>query len=124
FYFLKPDNYIFPVLSMVHFLYIYVFWSKITENGLPSPKMRNIEYALYPIMIVYFFKVYDSLQILGSVSQLGEQMVPATFKPMATITLILYSMLFLVTLYTFRLRKKYIGNYNFENYNDNLNIWQ
>lgn len=124
FYFLKPDNYIFPILSMAHFLYLYVVWFKITEDELPDPKMRNIEYALYAIMIVYVFKIYDSVQVLNSVPQFGEHVIPASFMPMGIIILALYIILSLLTLYTFWLRRKYIGAYNFENYNDNLNIWQ
>ena len=52
FYFLKVDNYIFPILTSIHLLYLYVVWFKITEDELPDPKMRNIEYVLYAIMIV------------------------------------------------------------------------
>ncbi|RIV68779.1 hypothetical protein [Flagellimonas aequoris] len=124
FYFLKPDNYIFPILSMVHFLYLYVVWFKISEEELPDPKMRNIEYVLYAIMIVYVFKIYDSMTVLNSITEYGEHVIPATFKPVATVTLVLYSILPILTIYTFWLRKRYVGIYNFENYNDNLNIWQ
>ncbi len=124
FYFTKPDNYIFPILSSVHFLYLYVIWFKISEDELPDPKMRNIEYILYGVMVVYFFKIYDSVTVLNSVEAFSEHIIPATFKPMATLTLVLYSILPILTLYTFWLRKQYIGEYNFDNYNDNLNIWQ
>ncbi|MBO0323269.1 hypothetical protein J0X14_13250 [Muricauda sp. CAU 1633] len=124
FYFTKPDNYIFPILSSVHFLYLYVIWFKISEEELPDPKMRNIEYVLYAIMIVYFFKIYDSAMVLNSIETYGEHIIPASFKPMATLILVLYSILPILTLYTFWLRKRYVGVYNFENYNDNLNIWQ
>ena len=124
FYFLKADNYIFPLLASVHFLYLYVVWFKISEGELPDPKMRNIEYVLYAIMIVYVFKIYDSAQVLGSVTYYEEHVIPTTFKPVATLTLVLYSILPILTIYTFWLRKKYVGVYNFENYNDNLNIWQ
>jgi len=124
FYFFKADNYIFPILASVHFLYLYVIWFKITEYEMPDPKMRNIEYILYAIMIVYLFKVYDSVSVLNSIEAYGEQVIPDTFKPMATLAVVLYSVLPILTLYTFWLRKRYIGVYNFENYNDNLNIWQ
>ncbi|RIV30717.1 hypothetical protein D2V08_16730 [Flagellimonas lutimaris] len=124
FYFFKPDNYIVPILTSVHFIYLYVVWFKIVEDELPDPKMRNIEYALYTIMIVYFFKIYDSAIVLNSVDVYGEHVIPATFKPMAALILVLYCVLPILTLYTFWLRKRFIGVYNFENYNDNLNIWQ
>lgn len=124
FYFLKPDNYIIPILTSVHFVYLYVIWFKITEDELPDPKMRNIEYVLYAIMIVYVFKIYDSITVLNSFSTYDEHVIPTTFKPMAIISVILYSILPILTLYTFWLRKRYVGIYNFENYNNNLNIWQ
>ncbi len=123
FYFLKPDNYIFPLLSLVHFVYLYVIWFKISEIELPDPKMRNLEYVLYVIMIVYLFKIYDSLQVLISISDFAEYEVPYTFKPVALTTLILYCMLPLLTVLSFWQRRKYIGVYNFENFNDNLNVW-
>ncbi|MBO0340929.1 MAG: hypothetical protein VX798_12055 [Bacteroidota bacterium] len=124
FYFLKVDNYIFPLLTSVHFVYLYVIWFKISEDELPDPKMRNIEYTLYFIMIVYAFKIYDSAVVLNSIDIFDEHVIPATFKPIATLSLVFYSILPILTLYTFWLRKRFIGIYNFENYNDNLNIWQ
>jgi|SRR5690606_7026 len=124
FYFLKPDNYIIPILAVVHCLYMYVIWFKFTQDELPDPKMRNLEYALYALVGVYFFKIYESAQVLGSVSQYGEHVIPPTFKVVGIVTLVLYSLLALMTLYTFWLRKRFIGAYNFENYNNNLNIWQ
>ncbi|NDV42883.1 hypothetical protein [Flagellimonas sediminis] len=124
FYFLKAENYLFPVLTIVHLLYLYVVWFKISEGELPDPKMRNIEYALYIIMGVYVFKIYESITVLNSIKEYGEHVIPSTFKPVATISLVLYSILPILTIYTFWLRKRYVGIYNFENYNDNLNIWQ
>jgi len=123
FSFLEPDNYIIPVLSVVHFLYMYVVWFKITEDELPDPKMRNLEYGLYAMVAVYLYKIYDSASILGSVSQFGDHVIPATFKPVGIVTLVSYSLLVLLTLYTFWLRKKHVGAYNFENFNRKLNIW-
>ncbi|MEM9143917.1 MAG: hypothetical protein AAGA86_13090, partial [Bacteroidota bacterium] len=45
FYFLKPDNYIFPLLTIAHFTFLYVLWFKITENEVADPQMRNLEYG-------------------------------------------------------------------------------
>nr|WP_299382083.1 hypothetical protein [Allomuricauda sp.] len=123
FYFLKPDNYIFPLLSAVHFLYLYVVQFKISEGELPDPKMRNLEYILYVVMIVYLFKIYDTANILTTYTEFESYVMPATFKPIGITTLVLYSLLPILTLVSFWHRKRLIGSYNFENYNDNLNIW-
>lgn len=124
FYFTNPKNFLFPLLTTAHFLYLYVLWFKISEDELPDPKMRNIEYALYAILIVYCFKIYESAMVLASLSTFTEHVIPPTFKPIGIIALSLYSLLPILTFYTFWLRKRYVGTYNFENYNNNLNIWQ
>ncbi len=124
FYFLKPDNYIIPILGVVHLLYLYVVRFKISEDELPDPKMRNLEYVVYGLVAVYVFKIYDSAMTLGSVAEFGEHVIPPTFRPMGILILVLYSLLTLSTLHIFWLRKKYVGAYKFENYNSNLNIWQ
>lgn len=120
----KVGNYIFPILCIVHILYLYVIWFKIRENELPDPKMRNIEYALYAILLVYVFKIFQTIQVLVSAAGFEGHVIPSTFMPMAVLTLIMSVILPFLTLYTFWLRKKIIGVYNFENYNNNLNIWQ
>ena len=124
FYFLKPDNYIFPVLSIIHFIYLYVIWFKITEEELPDPKMRNIEYVLYAVMVIYIFKIIDTLSILLSYSNYDNHVIPDTFVPLGVLIFLLYLVLPFLTLLCFTYRQKHIGKYNFENFNDNMNYWQ
>ncbi|WP_190808650.1 hypothetical protein [Flagellimonas sp. S3867] len=124
FYFLKPDNFIIPILGIVHFLYLYVIWFKISEGELPDPKMRNLEYAVYAILIVYLFKIYDSAMVVNSYSQFQEHVLPTTFRPISIITLVLYTLLTPLTLLSFWYRKRLVGAYKFDDYNNNLNVWQ
>ncbi len=124
FYFLKPYNYIIPVLAVIHALYLYVIWFKIKENELPDPKMRNLEYIVYVILLVYLFKIYDSVNVVNSYSQFQEHVLPSSFRFISILNLVLYCSMPLLTLLSFWYRKKLIGEYNFENYNNNLNIWQ
>ncbi|MDC6364629.1 MULTISPECIES: hypothetical protein [Flavobacteriaceae] len=124
FYFFKPDNYIFPILSLIHFVYLYVVWFKITEQELPDPKMRNLEYGLYAVTVVYLYKIYDSVQVYASFSEYEQHVIPPSFEPIAIVTIVLYSLLAVLTIFSFWQRKQYVGVYNFEDYNNNLNIWQ
>ena len=124
FYLTKPDNYIIPLLSTIHFLYIYVIGFKIRENELPDPKMRNLEYALYAVMIVYAFKGYDGITTLNSLSGSEEYYLPETFTPAIITISVLYCLIILLTLVSFSIRRRQIGVYNFENFNNNLNMWQ
>ncbi len=124
FYFTKPTNYIFPILTMTHFVYLYVIWFKITENELPDPVMRNLEYSVYALAGFYFYKIYDSYLVLNSLTEFQQHMVPSTFEPSSTLILVLYILLAPLTVLSFWQRRRHVGAYKFENYNDNLNIWQ
>lgn len=124
FYFAKPTNYIFPLLTMTHFVYLYVIWFKIKENELPDPIMRNLEYSVYALAGFYFYRIYDSYLVLNSLTEFQQHLVPSTFEPTSTLILVLYALLAPLTLISFWQRRRLVGSYKFENYNDNLNIWQ
>ncbi|HMB63661.1 MAG TPA: hypothetical protein VKN36_11345 [Eudoraea sp.] len=124
FYLLKPDNYIFPVLTIFHFVYLYVFWFKIRERELPDPQMRNLEYAMYAIVLVYTFKILDTLYILTTYSDYENHIMPATFIPIGIFILIIQIVLLLLTIITFFHRKERVGDYNFDNINENIDSWQ
>jgi hypothetical protein len=123
FYLFKPDNYIFPLLTIVHFIYIYALWFKISEHELPDAPMRNLEYALYVIALVYVFKLVDTIYILLSYSDYSNHVIPDTFLPMGLIILSLQMLLLGLTLLSFAYRKSMVGEYNFDNINSNIDSW-
>lgn len=122
FYFLKIDNYIFPLLTLVHFLYLYVVGFKIKEQEIADPQMRNLEYSLYVILLVYGFKTIDTLTTLLSYGEYDNHIIPNTFIPMGITMLILYIFLLFLTFLSFKLRKEFVGDYNFENMTD-IDSW-
>lgn len=123
FYLFKPDNYIFPLLTIVHFIYIYALWFKISEHELADAPMRNLEYALYVIGLVYVFKLVDTLYILLSYSDYSNHIIPDTFIPMGMIILSLQVLLLGLTILSFFHRKTLVGEYNFDNLNENIDPW-
>lgn len=123
FYLFKPDNYIFPLLTIVHFIYIYALWFKISERDIPDAAMRNLEYALYVIALVYIFKLIDTVYILLSYSDYSNHIIPGTFLPMGLMILSLQLILLGLTLLSFRYRKTMVGEYNFDNINENIDPW-
>lgn len=124
FYFFKYDNYIFPVLTVVHFIYLYVIWFKVRENEYADPQMRNLEYILYIILIIYVFQIFDTIYILSSYSSYDESIIPETFIPMGILIVVLYLLLIIMTLVSFKHRKALVGEYKFMNMNDNIDSWQ
>lgn len=123
FYLLKPDNYIFPILSIVHFIFLYVMQFKIQEGEYTDAPMRNLEYALYVICLVYFFKLVDTCYILLSYQDYAFHIIPETFLPVGIFTAVLQVLLLGVTILSFGYRKELVGTYNFDNINEHIDPW-
>ena len=123
FYFLKVDNYIFPILAIIHFRYIQTLWAKIRERGYPDSKIRNLEYGLYPVVLVYAFKASDTTFMLVTASQYEDYILPQNFLSLGTIVMGLQIALILLTLLSFYHRRKRVGVYNFDRINENLDSW-
>ena len=124
FYFFKFDNYIFPILTLVHFTFLYAMWFKIKEDEIADPQMRNLEYALYVIFLIYVYRLFNTVSILFSYSNFESHVIPATFLPLGILILFLYIMLLLLTLITFKHRKDKIGSYNFNKLDDRIDSWE
>ncbi len=123
FYLLKPDNYIFPILSIVHFVYLWVMQFKIRGQEFADVPMRNLEYALYVISMVYVFKLVETLYTLLSYSEYAHHIIPDTFLPVGIAIFVLQLLLIGLTLLSFAHRKKLVGSYNLDNINGNIDSW-
>jgi len=124
FYFLKVDNYIVPLLGILHFKYMYTLWLKIREKGYPDTQIRNLEYGLYPVILVYAYKASDTAYMISTASGYDEALLPQNFMPMAITILGLQITLVLLTVLSFSHRKKTVGVYNFDKINENINSRQ
>lgn len=124
FYFQKIDNYIFPLLAIIHIKYIQMLWQRISENGYPDSRIRNLEYALYPFLLVYAFKASDTAYLLLNASNFDEHLLPQNFIHMGIIVLGMQLALIGLTLLSFTHRRRNIGVYNFDKINENIDSWQ
>jgi hypothetical protein len=125
FYLFKFDNYIFPILTLVHFVYIYVVWFKINENEVADPQMRKLEFAMYVILLIYIFRFFDTLFVLLSYGDFESHVIPKTFIPIGTLIMFFYALLMVLTLITIKYRKKLIGSYRFDEINEQqIDSWE
>ena len=122
FYFFKFKNYIFPLAALVHFAFLYVLWFKITEEEIADPQMRNLEYGLYAIVLVYVYKFIDTLLMVTGIAQFVDHSIPETFKPIAILIMVLYAFLIVLTALTIKYRMKYVGGYKFDDI-DQIDKW-
>lgn len=124
FYFLKPDNYVFPLLTMVHFTFLYVLWFKIKEDELADPQMRNLEYILYFIFLVYVYKFSESVYILMTHSDFENHVIPDSFWPLGILITVLQLLLLGLTLLAVKYRKDIVGEYKFDDMNQHIDSWE
>jgi hypothetical protein len=86
--------------------------------------MRNVEYGMYAVLLVYVFKCFDTLYILMSYQQYQSYLIPETFLPMGFMILALQVALVVLTVLSFYQRKVLVGSYEFEQIDKNMNSWQ
>ncbi|QXP53322.1 hypothetical protein H0I25_09935 [Cellulophaga sp. HaHa_2_95] len=119
FYFLKFDNYIFPILSIVHFTYLYFILVKLITKKAADPQLRNVEYVLYFIFSIYVFKFFESIYRLSTINNFEEIELHENFLPMGLLIMALNFSLLTLTLLAFQYRKIIIGSFKFEELDTN-----
>ncbi|MEJ2162040.1 MAG: hypothetical protein P8X60_01615 [Robiginitalea sp.] len=124
FYFLKIDNYIFPLVSVLHVVFLHAIRFRIHEQEYPDTVMRNVEYGMYAVLMIYIFKCFDTLYILMSYDDFSAYLIPDTFLPVGVLILILQIFLVMLTVYSFRQRRSLLGSYDFDQIDKNMNSWQ
>jgi len=124
FVFNRFESYIFPLLTMIHFLYLYVLWFKITEREYPDMIMKNIEYVMYGILLVYGYNIYETFLILGSQNEFQDHVIPSSFVPMGFLIIALQALLVLLTVWSFVIRKRIVGKYDFDYLNNHIDAWE
>ncbi len=123
FYFFKFDNYLIPLVTLVHFTFLYVLWFKIKEDEVTDPQMRTLEYGLYVVLPIYGYKLFDTLAILFSSSDFENHVIPSTFIPLGILIFMLYLLIIGLTFLAFRYRKDLVGTYNFDEINRHIDTW-
>jgi len=123
FYFFKPANFILPILSIGHFIFLYVLWFKVKEEETTDPQMRNLEYVLYIIFLVYVYKACESIYILSTYWDYEFHLLPSAFLPLSILILTLYLILIGLSALVIIYRKNSVGNYKFDDIN-HIDSWE
>lgn len=124
FFFNKVENYIFPLLTLTHFLYLYVLWFKITEKEYPDAIMKNIEYIMYGIVLVYGYDFFSTYSILSTRNEFQDHVIPNTFMPMGILIMTLQALLVCLSIWSFAIRKIRVGKYDLDYLNNHLDAWE
>lgn len=120
FYFFKIDNYILPAVTIVHLVYLYAIRFKIREGEYPDMQLRNVEFGMYAVLAIYFFKCLETSLILLSADQYSTELIPKTFVPMGAAIISLQGLLILLTIMAIILRRHLVGYYDIDYLNENV----
>jgi len=118
FYFLKIDNYIFSLLVIVHLLFLNALLRAERNNTSSLNQLRSFEFVMYAIVLVYIFKMTETLYILFTYFDYSEQVFPPTFLPVGLFILTLQFLLILLTITTFKHRRERLGPYRYDRINE------
>ena len=88
-----------------------------------DPQMRNLEYFLYAIFLVYIYKAFESMYILSTYWDYEFHVLPGAFLPLGVTIMMLYLLLISSTLLLFKYRKDRVGNYKFDDMN-HIDSWE
>ncbi|WP_238474571.1 hypothetical protein [Maribacter algarum] len=88
-----------------------------------DPQMRNLEYVLYIIFLVYVYKAFESIYILSTYWDYEFHLLPGAFLPIGILLMICYLLLIGTTLLLFKYRKDRVGAYNFDDMN-HIDSWE
>lgn len=124
FYWLKVDNYIFPLITILHFAYLHALHHKIREGELVDQQLRNLEYGMFGVLFIYAFKLLDTLYVLMSYNDYDHQIIPKTFLPVGLAILCLHGLLIALTFAAFHYRKTLVGSYIFDRLHENIDSWR
>ncbi|AKA36315.1 hypothetical protein VC82_2758 [Flagellimonas lutaonensis] len=123
FYFFKLDAYLFAVISLAHFVYFYVIWFKIKEGEYPDVVMRNLEYVLYALTLLYLYKVVETFLTLTNLGDYSEHLISPYFLPLGTFLLVVHLLLLSTTICLFFVRRWKIGSYRIDYLNEDIDSW-
>lgn len=124
FYFSIANNYVFPLITLIHFTFLYVLKFKIEEEELTDPLMRNVEYMLYGAFLIYVFKTAEILGILATYEEFSNYVIPQTFLPIGICIFSLHILLLVLTLIIIHYRKELVGDYKFDDMNRHVDTWE
>lgn len=124
FYFSKLDNYLFPVITLIHFTFLYVLKFKIIEDELTDPLMRNVEYMLYGAFLIYVFKTSEVLYTLTTYGEFFNYVLPISFLPLGILIFVLHLLLLVLTVLAVQYRKEMVGEYKFDDMNQHIDTWE
>lgn len=88
-----------------------------------DPQMRNLEYVLYGVFLVYIYKAFESIYVLSTYGDYENHVIPGAFLPLGITILLLHLLLVGLTLLMFKYRKDRVGAYKFDDMN-HVDSWE
>jgi|TARA_R110000796_G_scaffold47977_5_gene115059 hypothetical protein len=90
----------------------------------PDMIMKNIEYVMYAVLLAYAYNISETFLILGSQNEFQDHVIPSSFVPMGILIISIQTLLVLLTVWSFIIRKRIVGKYDFDYLNNHIDAWE
>lgn len=114
FYWLKPDNFILPAVTLIHLHYQRELQKRIKGTKSADYLLQKLEFAMYGVVLIYGFELLETAYTLFQSNSYDRALFPETFWIQALIVVSLQVLFTCLTIYTFYLRRQILGPYNFD----------
>ena len=117
FYWLKPDNFILPLVSLIHLLYLREVQKRINQNRVADFPLQKLEFAMYGVSLIYAFELLETTYELLNVQTFNKTIIPETFWSEGLGILFVRFTYLVLTAFSFYIRKRILGTFNFDQIN-------
>jgi hypothetical protein len=125
FYVLKKENYLTLLVALPYWLYLVVVGLKIQQEENTDPAMRNLEYLVYFALAGGLWQVWTVYRDWSQYAELQQHYIlPESFYPMGIAILSTFTLLYLFSMYTFNVRKRHIGPYRRDQWEESFEAWE
>lgn len=125
FYVLKKENYLTLLVALPYWLYLVVVGLKIQQEENTDPAMRNLEFLVYFALAGGLWQVWTVYRDWSQYAELQQHYIlPESFYPMGIAILSAFTLLYLFSMYTFNVRKRHIGPYRRDQWEESFEAWE
>ena len=123
FYFGQSDGWLFVMLAVVQITYMSFLWRRVESHEVPEWRVKLLEWVMYIVLGVYAFMMITTIIDLQATYELKNHIIADSFYSKSYWLIGLFSLLILVTLRLFFVRKRALGAYKSHSKSEDLDNW-
>ena len=123
FYFGQSEGWLFVALGAIHITYMTFLWKKMEAYPVPEWRLKLVEWVMYAVIGVYCFMLTTTIIDMQSTHELKNYIIADSFYSKSYWLISLFSILILLSVRLFFLRKKVLGAYKSFSKSEEIDNW-